>query len=69
MIRCCYGCVAPERYPGCHDHCPKYAEDKARHDAEKAEIDRLKYIEAGLTAQTLAGVNRARKAMRRMKRR
>lgn len=22
----CFGCVPPDRYPGCHDHCPKRAE-------------------------------------------
>ena len=22
MIWCCKNCVAPKRYPGCHDHCP-----------------------------------------------
>lgn len=38
-IKCCYGCVAPKRYPGCHDHCP----DRI---AEKAEDDRLKAIAA-----------------------
>lgn len=34
-IRSCYGCVAPKRHPGCHDHCPEYL-------AEKAELGRLK---------------------------
>ena len=33
-IKCCKGCVAPKRYPGCHDRCPEYL-------AEKAEYDRL----------------------------
>lgn len=23
MSNPCYGCVKPERYPGCHDHCKK----------------------------------------------
>lgn len=22
----CFGCVPPDRYPGCHDHCPKRVE-------------------------------------------
>ena len=22
----CFGCVPPDRYPGCHAHCPKRAE-------------------------------------------
>ena len=36
----CFGCVPPDRYPGCHGHCPKRveylrknAEIKARRDA------------------------------------
>ena len=37
-INCCKGCVAPKRYPGCHDHCADYA-------AERAEYDRLKAAE------------------------
>ena len=35
-IKCCNGCVAPKRYPGCHSHCPEYIEAKAKHDEEKA---------------------------------
>ena len=22
----CFGCVPPDRYPGCHGHCPKRVE-------------------------------------------
>lgn len=36
----CFGCVPPDRHPGCHDHCPKRveylrknAEIKARREA------------------------------------
>lgn len=67
MIYSCRDCVAPKRHPGCHSHCPEYAKEKAKHDAEKAVADRKKMIEAGLTAQTFVGVNRAHKAQRRMK--
>ena len=67
MIYSCKGCVAPKRYPGCQDHCPEYIADKARHDKEKAEADRKRRIEAGLTAQVLVGVDRAYKAKRRLK--
>lgn len=30
-IKCCLGCVAPKRYPGCHDHCDEYLTEKAEH--------------------------------------
>lgn len=36
-IECCNGCVAPKRYPGCHDHCPEYIKQKAKHDKERIE--------------------------------
>lgn len=36
----CKGCVAPKRYPGCHDHCPEYIAERAEHDRRKAIYDR-----------------------------
>ena len=35
----CQKCVPPERHPGCQDHCPYYAESKAKWDADKAKIE------------------------------
>lgn len=67
MIYSCKGCVAPKRHPGCHSTCPEYLADKERHDKEKADADKKKMVEAGLTSQTFVGVNRAHKAQRRMK--
>ena len=61
-IRCCNGCVTPKRYPGCHDHCQEYAKDKAKHDAEKAVIDKNKAISGGIMGQKIAGINRAHRA-------
>lgn len=40
----CQHCVPPERYPGCHDHCPHYAEAKAKWDADKAKQDADKEV-------------------------
>lgn len=67
MIYSCKGCVAPKRHPGCHGTCPEYLADKEQHDKEKAEADKKRMVESGLTAQALVGVNRAHKAQRRMK--
>ena len=67
MIWCCKDCVAPERYPGCHDHCIKYAKEKAKHNAEKAKADEKKRIDGGLLSQTLVGVEKAYKAQRKLK--
>ena len=27
-IKCCHGCVAPKRHPGCHDHCEEYKKER-----------------------------------------
>ena len=49
-INCCNGCVPPKRTPTCKfdGTCNKYAEAKIKHDAEKAEKDRLESIERGI---------------------
>lgn len=44
MIWCCKECVAPKRYPGCHDHCTEYIDQKAKHDKERLEKARLNDI-------------------------
>ena len=67
MIRFCYGCVPPKRYPGCHDHCKQYLEEKAVDDAAKAEMDRQRRIRDGLIQEKYAGLKKAYKAQRRAK--
>ena len=66
-IYSCYGCVAPKRYPGCHAVCPEYLADKAKHDKEKAIADQKKRIENGLNSQTVNGIYRCQKIMKKMK--
>lgn len=60
-IECCHYCVAPKRYPGCHDHCHEYIEQKAKHDAEKAEIDKKRAVNLGIYTQRGNKVYEARK--------
>lgn len=36
-IKCCENCVAPKRYPGCHDVCKEYKNEKAEHEVKKAK--------------------------------
>ncbi len=43
-IKCCHGCVAPKRYPGCRDHCPEYKAEKAEWDAAKKAPAVAEYI-------------------------
>lgn len=59
MIRCCYGCVAPKRYPGCHAHCPEYIQEKAIHDAQNEAERKKKQISNGLAVQRNASVEKA----------
>ena len=37
----CYGC--PDRYPGCHDHCDKYKEWKAKYEEGKKRSEEERY--------------------------
>lgn len=34
-IKCCFGCVAPKRFPGCGATCPEYIKEKAEDAAKK----------------------------------
>ena len=34
-IKCCFGCVPPNRYPGCGATCPEYIREKAEDAAQK----------------------------------
>lgn len=58
---CCKGCVAPKRYPGCHDRCPEYLKQKAEYQERKAAYDKKKKISFGITAQRSAAVAKAMK--------
>lgn len=50
----CYGCVQPERYPGCHDHCKKlkiyYESDEYKKLCEYQKT----YFKSGLPRNTVA---------------
>ena len=43
-IKCCLGCVAPKRHPGCHSSCPDYLAEKAESDRQKEHYDRDRSI-------------------------
>jgi hypothetical protein len=66
MIRCCYGCIAPKRYPGCHAQCQEYIKEKAVHDAQHEEERKKKEIRNGITIQRAAGVRNALKKGRKV---
>lgn len=61
VIHCCKGCVAPKRYPGCHDHCPEYLEEKAAYEAKKSVLDKEKAVTNAILYQRGKAVYRAMK--------
>ena len=66
-IRCCNGCMAPKRHPGCHGTCPEYLKEKAEHDAQmEADYKRRRTIH-DLNDQRYRGVTRAVKHKRKEK--
>lgn len=60
-IKCCHGCIAPKRYPGCHNHCPEYLEEKKKHEAEKAEEYLKRNTISNLISQRGDAVRKANK--------
>ena len=36
-IKCCFGCVPPKRYPGCHGKCEEYKKEKAEYKKQMEE--------------------------------
>lgn len=61
MIKCCHGCVAPKRYPGCHDHCPDYILEKFINDLELEERNKENAKFRGIYEQRDQAIRRARR--------
>ncbi len=65
-IKCCKDCVPPARYPGCHDRCSKYLEEKAKWEEEKKLMRKERdYIIYPSDFEMLACMHRSRKDKRR----
>ena len=58
-IKCCIPCVKPKRYPGCQDHCPEYAAEKAQEQEKKDAARKQHEIQQGILSQKYDGVCRA----------
>lgn len=67
MIYCCYGCVAPKRYPGCHGVCQEYLAQKEEHDRIKAEHDKANQTTGAIVGSQMDKVYKAMKGMRTKK--
>ena len=65
VIKCCKDCVAPKRYPSCHDRCHEYQKQKAEYEERKAIADRKKNTDQEIYLQRAEAVA---KAMRKRKR-
>lgn len=63
-IKCCKDCIAPKRYPGCHDVCPEYIHEKALWEEEKKIIREEHRIRRELYEQRSKGVRKALKHRR-----
>ena len=58
-IKCCKGCVAPNRYPGCHSNCPEYLMEKKQWDEQKKIISEQRQAYNNLYEQRSRGVHKA----------
>lgn len=61
IIKCCLGCVAPKRHPGCHGTCPEYLSERAVYDELKTIADKKKNAVFSVMTQKSEGVRRALK--------
>lgn len=66
-IRCCNGCVAPKRHPGCHGSCPEYLKEKAEHDAQMEADYKRRHLNQNLNEQRYAAITRAARNKRKHK--
>lgn len=60
-ITCCRGCVPPKRNEWCHATCTEYAEQKAKHEAQRQQNNKEKFTQHNLYQQTGDRVARANK--------
>lgn len=65
-IKCCYGCVAPKRHPGCHGHCPEYLAEKEQDEKEKEQYRKNRDISVSIYQQRADKVAKAKRRHGRM---
>ena len=66
-INCCHYCVPPKMHPGCHDHCPEYAAEKAKHEKLKAADAEKRRVKNDIYNQRAELVTKAMKRHRKGK--
>lgn len=67
IINCCHYCVPPKRHPGCHDRCPEYAAEKAKHEKLKAADAEKRRVKNDIYNQRAELVTKAMKRHRKGK--
>lgn len=55
-IVCCMGCHDRVADPNCHGYCEEYKRQKAEYEEAKAEIDKKRKIQGGVTGELLTVV-------------
>lgn len=60
FFECCHYCKPPKRYPGCHDKCPDYKEQKRLWDERKEAEKQAKSEEPWITHAHRASLRRSR---------
>ena len=66
-IKCCLGCVAPKRYPGCHGVCQEYLKEKADYESRKAEYFKEERLTGNIVGDRGRKVHNALKGYRKNK--
>lgn len=68
-VKCCKGCVAPKRYPGCHNHCQEYLTARAEYDRLKEIYDRERNINNAIYQNRSMKVYKAMRERAKLKKR
>lgn len=61
----CIKCVPPKRHPGCQDHCPDYAKDKAEYNEKKGAENKKRKVHNDIHYQRAEAIVKANKKHRR----
>ena len=64
IINCCFGCVPPERHPGCHSTCKRYKDQRAVYDERKAIDDERRRVRNSCYIQRDEAVRKTMKGKR-----
>lgn len=67
MFFCCYKCIPPKRFPGCHARCKEYLKEKQIYEERKKEVDQKRNLENGLVEHEIKFRVKAHKKNRKIR--